>query len=158
MLRKQTGFTLIELIMVIIIIGVMSVVIGRIMLQGFRSFATSQNITEADWQALVALQRLTSDIHNIRSAADISVIGSSQLNFVDVNGTNVQYSVSSGSLLRNSQTLATGVTAFTLGYLDKTGVTTATLSSVRYISISLTETQGTLVTSFSTLVGTRGMI
>jgi prepilin-type N-terminal cleavage/methylation domain-containing protein len=157
MLRRQRGFTLLELVMVIVIIGVISVVIAKIMLQGLQSFATSQNTSEVDWQGLIAMERLTSDIHTIRSPSDITTITASQLTFTDTSGTSVQYSLSGNNLLRNSQILASGVTGLTFGYLSDTGATTATASAVRYISISLTLVQSNITTSFSTLVGSRGL-
>jgi hypothetical protein len=127
------------------------------MFQGFQSFTVAQNVSETDWQGFIALERMTDDIHNIRSPADVTTISASQLNFVDTSGTSVQYSLSGGSLLRNSQILASGVTGLTFGYLNSNGATTATPSAMRYVSIALTLTQQNIVASFTTLIGTRAI-
>jgi prepilin-type N-terminal cleavage/methylation domain-containing protein len=154
---KQAGFTLIELVMVMVIMGIISVVVGKILFQTYQAFATSQNITNADWQGFVALERMSDEIKAIRSSSDISTIAASNLVFTDINGNSVQFQLSGTNLLRNSQTLASGIQSLTFGYQSSSGSTTATASLVRYITISLTVTQGTITTTFSTMVGTRGM-
>lgn len=155
--RKKRGFSLIELILTIAILGIVSVVIGRILLQAYQTFLTSKVIATTDWNGFLTLEKMANDIHSIRSAGDIGTISPSQLSFVDVSGTNVQYQISGTSLLRNSLTVATGVQALSLSYLDKSGATTATPSLVRYIGISVSFVQDGLSTTISTAVGTRGM-
>lgn len=156
--HRHRGFTLIELIMVIVIMSIVSVVVGRIMLAGFKNFITAQDISEADWNGLLALEMLTNDIHNIRSASSITTISSSTFSFVDMAGTTVTYQYSGSILQRNSLTLASGLSAFGFGYLDRNGASTATAASVRYITISLTASQNNLSLPFSTTIGTRGML
>lgn len=155
--RSQKGFSLIELIITIVIMGIISVVVGKILLQGYKTFITSQNISDADWQGLMALESITNDIHNIRSAADIITISASTFSFVDMTGTTVTYTLSGSNLQRNSLTVASGMSALTFSYLDKNGSVTASAAAVRYITISVTAVQNTMSLAFSTLVGTRGM-
>ena len=151
------GFTLSELIITIVIMGVIGVVIGKTLFQAYQTFLTSQHVTEIDWQGFFALERMTNDLHTIRSAADITTIQPSQLAFVDVNGNTIQYQLSNNLLMRNSQTVASGIQSLNLNYMDNNGVTTATPSAVRNISLSVTIAAGGLTSSFSTLVATRGM-
>jgi len=155
--RQQYGFSLIELVMVLMIIGVISVVVSRILLQSGLEYTTANNIGVTDWQGFAVLSRMTEDIHNVRSKNDISTINSTEFVFTDADGTSVQYTLSGNTLLRNAQTLATGVTGLAFGYLTSAGVATNTPASVRYISISLSTSQGNITSSFSTLVGTRGL-
>lgn len=151
------GFTLLELIFVIVLVGIISVVITKTLFQSYQVFQTGQNISEADWQAYLALDRLTQDIHNIRSASDMTTITANQFTFVDKTGTTVQYQFSSNALLRNSQTLAAGIQSFAFSYLDQNGATTAVTSNVRYVGINITTVQQTVTVSFATLIATRGM-
>src|SRR3990167_1516897 len=127
--RFQNGFTLIELVFSILLMGIISVVVGSILLNGYKTLLTSENISQADWQGFIALERIVNDIHTIRSAADISTISASNLVFTDVNGNSIQFQLSGSTLLRNSQTLASGIQGLTFGYLDANGSTTATASS-----------------------------
>ncbi len=155
--RSQKGFSLVELVMTIVIMGIISVVVGKILLQGYKTFITAQDISAVDWQGLLALESLTNDIHNIRSAADITTISSSSFVFTDMTGTAVTYALSGSTLQRNSLTVASGISALTFSYLDKNGSVTASTSAVRYISISVTAVQNNMSLAFTTLVGTRGM-
>ena len=154
---QQKGFTFIELILVVILLGIISVVIGRILLEGYRTFLTSQSILETDWQGWMALERMVNDIHTIRSAADLSTIQPNQLIFVNMNGNTIQYQLSGSSLMRNSFVLASGIQSLNFSYLDANGATTATPSAVRYISLSLSVAHDPLTQTVSTLAATRGM-
>jgi prepilin-type N-terminal cleavage/methylation domain-containing protein len=57
-IRKQRGFTLIELVIVITILGVISVVIGRVLLQGYDTMLTSEQVSSTGSQGLIALENL----------------------------------------------------------------------------------------------------
>ena len=155
--QKQLGFTMVEMIISLVIMGIISVVIGKILFQAYQDFLVSNNITEADWNGFVALERIVKDIHNIQSAAAITVINPSQLAFTDMSGNSVQYKLSGNSLIRNSQTMASGVQSLALSYLDKNGASTATTANVRYITMTISLVQGNITTSFVTTAGTRGM-
>lgn len=156
-MKKYLGFTMVELLISIVVISIISVVVGKIMIQGFRSYQTYQNANDIDVQALIALEMLTNDIHTIRSTADITTATASSLAFVNTSGTTVTYSLSSSQLQRNGVNLANGVSGLSFAYLDSAGVTTSTASLVRYITTTLTMTQGNLSMGFTTLVGTRGL-
>lgn len=155
--REQAGFTLIELVFTMVLISIISIVIGKVFFQGYQTLLTSSNISESDWQGFIGLERMVNDIHTIRSSAGITTINASQLAFTDVNGNSITFQLSGSNLLRNSQILASNVQSLAFGYLDANGNTTATASSVRYISIAMTMTKGDMTLSMSTLAGTRGM-
>src|SRR5689334_5144417 len=148
-MMREKGFTLIELIMVILIVSIISVVVGKTLYHSFQTFLTIQNITEADWTGYASLDRIANDIHRIRSAGDITTISSNNLVFTDISGTSVQFQLSGNSILRNSQTLVSGVSSLSFTYRDKNGSVTATPSSVRYITISVTAQQDNITTSFT---------
>lgn len=155
--KKQRGFTLIELIFVIALMGIISVVISKTLFESYRTFMTAQDASELDWNTFLALERLANDIHTIRSASDITTISATQLVFVNQSGATIQYQLSGSLLLRNSITLASGIQSFAFTYLNKNGITTATPSAVRYIGINIVGVQNNLTTTLNTLVGTRGM-
>lgn len=156
-MRRQRGFTLVELVMVIAIMGIVSVVVSRILFQSFQTFIAAQNVTNIDWEALLVMQRFENDVHNIRSSNDISTISSGTFSFVDVSGNTVTYQLSGSTLLRNSQTLATGVQSIAFGYYDANYAVTASTTGVRYVTLSAAFVQNNLSLSFSTMAGTRGM-
>lgn len=158
MIQKSKGFTLIELISVIVLLGIISTIVGQILLNSYRTFLVSKKISETDWQGMLALARLTNEIHTIRSANDISTIESTQLSFTNSSGSTVQYQWSGHILLRNSQPLIGGIQGLSFTYLDRNGAVTSTAISVRYIIISVTILEDGMEQSFLTMVATRGMM
>lgn len=157
MMRRHAGFSLIELVMVIAIMGIISTIVGKIFFQSFKTFLVSQNISDIDWQGLLSMENFSNDVHNIRSANDISTISSGTFSFVDMTGTTVTYQLSGNTLQRSGQTLATGVQSIGFGYYDENYAVTATAANVRYITFSASFAQDNLALGFSTMAGTRGM-
>lgn len=157
MRKRRAGFSLIELLLVIVVISIISVIIGRILIQSYKGFAITQNTVDADWNSLLMINRFVDDIHRIRSAADIGTIAATQMSMVDVDGSSVTYQLSGSTLLRNGVTIATGVTSFALAYYNAGGVSTAIASSVRYVTISMTVTKGNISSTLSSMAATRGM-
>ncbi len=146
MMQKQRGFSLIELIMVILILGIIIGMSSLLLSQGFNAFFSSENILDANSQGQVAMQRMARDIRLIRSPADITTATSGQLSFTDINNNTVSYVLSGSSLNvtqnANTQTLAVGVSSLTFTYYDATGTTPPASTAVtRYIKVALVITQ-----------------
>lgn len=155
--QAQKGFTLLELVLVVTIMGVISVIVGKILASAYNTFYVTQNINDIDYNGLLAVETVTNDIHNIRSAGDITSITATNLSFIDTAGTTITYTTSGATFTRNSQTLATGVNSIAFEYRDENYSVTATPANVRYITFSISLTQRNLSLSYSTMVGTRGM-
>lgn len=154
---SKKGFTLIEMLMTIVIVGVISVVLGQILFQSYETFVDAQNASAVDWQGYIAMERIANDIHNIRSSTDITTAQSAQLSFVNMSNATVTYQLSGTTLLRNGVALATGISSLNFIYYDQNGATTGTTSSVRYIAISFNVTSSDIVVNFATTVGTKGV-
>jgi prepilin-type N-terminal cleavage/methylation domain-containing protein len=156
-MRRQSGFTLIELVLVIVIMGVISIVVGKILFHSFQTFVTSQNISDVDWNGQLTMANFSNDVHTIRSASDIATIAANTFSFVDTTGTTVTYQLSGSTLTRSGQTLATGVTSIAFAYYDKDYSVTATAANVRYVTFTASFVQNNLALAFTTMAGTRGM-
>lgn len=153
--QKSKGFTLIELVMVLVIVSVISVVLGKALYQAFQTFITAQNAQEVDWNGLIALQRINNDIHTIRSSASITTIGSNNFVFTDVNGNSVQYQLSGTNLMRNTQVLAAGIQSLSFTYSNASGSATTTPSAVRYVTTTITVAHQNMSLPFVTVTGVR---
>ena len=140
--KTQRGFTLIELVLVIMILGIIAAISSKTLSQGFSAYLAGRYVIEADGQARLALERMAREIHVIRSPTDISTATASpgQLTFNDINGNNITYNLSGSSLMRNSQILADGINSLTFSFFDVNGASTATPSLIRFITIALNVT------------------
>jgi prepilin-type N-terminal cleavage/methylation domain-containing protein len=133
--KKSAGFTLIELVLVIMIVSIVAVIGSKIMGQGLRAYLDFQNMSAADWQMRVALETMTREIRNLRYPSDITA---TQFSFVDNNGKSVSFSLSGTSLMENSQILADGVTAMTFTYYNSSILTTTTPSAIILVELDIT--------------------
>ena len=134
---KNKGFTLIELIIVIVLSSILVKIGSYVLLTGFKAYYTNQNIMTANNQARMALERMTRDIHSVRSSASITTATSSQFSFTNISGTNITYQLTGSALMRNTQVLADNVSSLSFSYLDKNAVTTAVPANIRYVTVNL---------------------
>jgi len=136
-MNKQSGFTLIELVITIILLSIISAISAKMLSAGLSSYLTATNLITANQQARLALERMTRDIRGIRSTGDITTATAAQLVFTNFAGNSVSYSLTGSNLILNSQTLASGINTLTFTYYDLNGNTTATIANIRYVAISL---------------------
>ncbi len=138
---KKNGFTYIELIISIVLIGIIAAIASELLAQGLNAFLTTQNITDANWQGQLAMERMIRDIRDIRSASDVSTNTATSLTFVDMLGNSIAYSLSGSNLMRNSDVLARGVSALAFTYYDNNGAVAGSTATLHYIKIGLTVSQ-----------------
>lgn len=135
--NPHKGTTLIELVIVILIISILSTGGIEMVRLGFLSYMTGQNIINADWQGRAALERMTRDLHSIRSPSDITTATPTLLTFTDISGNTVTYQVTGTQLMRNAQVLADYVQSLAFNYYNSNGTTPISNSDIRYITITL---------------------
>ncbi|MBI4357078.1 MAG: prepilin-type N-terminal cleavage/methylation domain-containing protein [Gammaproteobacteria bacterium] len=161
----HSAFTLIEFIIVIVILSLISIVGSQLLVQGFRANFTSREITTSDWQARVALERLSRELEGIRSnrSIDLVISPTSQITFTDLNGNVVIYTLSGTQLTRQenagtAQVLSDSVSSLTFSYHDQNVASTASVTSVRTITVDFTITQGDVVKNYTMTVYPRNFI
>jgi prepilin-type N-terminal cleavage/methylation domain-containing protein len=157
-MRHTQGFTLIELILVIMLLGIISVIASKIFSQGISAYLNEQYLMDADWQGRFALERMARRLHVVRSPNDITTATASNFSFTDINGNTWNYQLSGSNLLENSNTLANGINNLTFTYLTNTGATTATLTAIYYVQISMTITLNSTNFTLNTTVNLRNSI
>lgn len=153
-LQQHRGFSLLELIVVMVILSIVAAIGSRVIQASFNSYFTNQNVTTANVQARLALERMTRDIHAINSSASITTASATQLTFTDVNGTSITYQKTGTQLMRNSQVLSDGVNTLTFSYLDRNAAVTAVLANIRYITVTLNITSGNVNYTMRTTINT----
>ena len=160
---RARGFTLVEMLLVIVLLGIVAAVAAPAMQSGFRAYFTGQDIAEADWQARVALERMTRELRTVRAPADLVLASASDLTFVDLDGNTIRYCQgavgtcpgAAGELIRNAQPLATGIGALTFSFLTRTGGATGTPALAYYVNASFSATRNAVTKSHQVTLAPR---
>src|SRR5574341_583889 len=87
---QSKGFTLVEIVITIVLIGILSGIAAMIILQGVRAYSDEQSRSDVHYQARLALERMAREIRMIRSTADMSTptAWAIDLRFTEVDGIN----------------------------------------------------------------------
>lgn len=140
-----SGFTLIELVLTIILLGIIAAAVSPLILQGIRSASIEQNRGDVHAQARLAVERVAREARAVRSCAEI--VGpanpSAGLSFTDTSGAPVVFSLAGGNLSRGGDLLAQGViSANPFRFLKRDAVTETTScvapDDIWFIEIDLT--------------------
>lgn len=155
---RQLGFTLVELIVVIVVLGIVASMGAIVVRDGMLGYLRGREITSADWQGRLALERITRDLRDVappvNGVANITAAscGSTTFAFSDINAAQISYSQSGTTLTRNGQPLADNVTGLRFYCLTSNVQPTTTLSAVNYVTISMiVSTANTAATYRSTV-------
>jgi prepilin-type N-terminal cleavage/methylation domain-containing protein len=153
---SSRGFTLIEAIITIVIVGIISSIAALIILEGMTASSKEQNLSSVHYQARIAMERMAREIRLIRSqtVGDIPTMAAADLIFCDMTGKAVEFQLA-GTVLnrRESATCSplawgawnalssSGVNPLTFTYLDSAGAGGATAANLWFVDINLTDTQ-----------------
>ncbi|OGT08953.1 MAG: hypothetical protein A2V89_01585 [Gammaproteobacteria bacterium RBG_16_37_9] len=139
--NKNRGFTLIEMVIVIIVTLIVVPIAATILSQEFQIYYIGQNLTNADWQGRIALDRITRDI---RAATNITTANANSITFTNTSEEVITYNLGGTnntqliySSATSTQPLANNVQGLTFVYYGFDGVTQAVGNSIRYITITL---------------------
>ena len=156
------GFTLMEMVLVIVIVGIIATVGAQLMATGFSLYFTGRDTMSVDAQARLALERLTRELRTVRPATGLTMVPATEISFTDLDGTAVRYCISGGTcpgvagdLMRNTQILAGGISSLNFVYLNSAGAVTATPAQVLYIGVTFTATQGGVISTYRATVSPR---
>jgi prepilin-type N-terminal cleavage/methylation domain-containing protein len=143
-LRRQPGFSLIELIVVTVVLGIVASMGAILVRDGLLGWLRGREINSADWQGRLALERITRELRTVAppfsGVANISITscGSSTFAFSDINAAQISYTQNGTTLMRNGQPLADNVTGLGFYCLQNNGQTYSTIESAAYyITVSM---------------------
>ncbi len=152
--RRERGWTLIEMVIVIIVFAIVATIGARLMSTMFLSYFTARDITSSDAQARVAFERMTRELRQIRSAtaADLDPASTAQVRFIDSDGNGVCFyrDAATNRLMRSDDGPATACGAtrpqplsdFVTGlnfvyYVNDGRTTTAAATAVYYVTVKV---------------------
>ena len=142
--NNAKGFTLVELVLTIVLVGIIAGMASVFLRQGLSAFVAEDARADITNQGRLAIERMAREIRTIRSrtAADLpGCCNATTLSFVDQTGNAITYTTAAGTTItRNGTALAAG-SAVTLNfaYYQQDGVTPAAAAAqVWSIQVSLT--------------------
>ncbi len=138
--RHPSGFTLLEMVVVIIILGLIAGVGTPVLMGAFQSFRIGSIVQEADVRARLAMERLLRELRGAQLGSLTAGTGLSAITFTDQDDTSVtfQFDADTGTLSRGGATLAEGVSALTFDVV--TGLDPVVLDNDPLPSITVTMT------------------
>jgi prepilin-type N-terminal cleavage/methylation domain-containing protein len=144
---RFAGFTLIEVVITLIVIGVLATIGATLMSRGFLSYFVGREIARDDTQGRLALERMARELRTVRGTADLNIGVANQITITDFDQNVIVYRRNAGtSRLERSQDggttfqpLADNVGTLTISYLQNDGTTAAAVAAnVYYITVLLT--------------------
>lgn len=163
---KDKGFTLVEMIAVIVIIATIAAIAGKLIQEGFESAFTSQDTLAINSQGRFALEKMGQELREVPRPSDLSTIPNNQIAFINKDDLAISYYLDAATkrLLRKQGSnspnpVADHVTGLSISYLQADGVTPTTVASlVRYINIQLTLDSGGISYSYQTRISPRNFV
>ncbi|MCK4448044.1 MAG: prepilin-type N-terminal cleavage/methylation domain-containing protein [Candidatus Marinimicrobia bacterium] len=99
--HNNKGFTLIEVIVSILIFGIISILLGRLMVAGANVYESIFNRKEIKDNLYLAQRKLNDDLFGLRDIQHISYADKTTLRFINSSLDTIQYLYQSGKLYRN---------------------------------------------------------
>ena len=141
-MKHTRGFTLIEFVIVITLIGILSAIASLILNQHFKGYFASKDLMALEIKTNIATNNL---IRELKSAENLIAFGTTTLTFVnqqgqtvviDLNGTTLRRQENSGSF----QTLCDQVTGVAFATFDAAFASTTVANDVRFVTMNITTT------------------
>ncbi|MDF1795213.1 MAG: prepilin-type N-terminal cleavage/methylation domain-containing protein [Coxiellaceae bacterium] len=154
--KKIRGVTLVELIIVIVLIGIVAGIMGTIFRQVANTYTIQKQISETSWQARLALFRMERELTEAINLT--SSTSSTLLSFVSPqDGSTVNYSRTGTVLYRGNSPIARNVSAFSVGGLNSSFVSTSTVSEIHCVTLDLSISHDNQTIPLSTTVCPRNL-
>jgi prepilin-type N-terminal cleavage/methylation domain-containing protein len=146
-MKKEKGFTLVELVIAITIAGIAAATIGAILLGTVKAWTFKFNRSDILWDGRLAINRMTREIRTVRDSVSVTTASSSQFRFIDAGNVDITYSLSSTNLNRTengtANLLAENVSSLGFTYYDAAGTvipspTVSPTTDIKRVRINLT--------------------
>lgn len=152
--NNSYGFSLMELIIVIVIIGILAGFGSILLRDAISAGISSKKLTDSAWQARLAFQRMAKDIQNYNYAITPNA---NNVTFATIYNESVNYDSSGADLLRNGQIIATGISNLNFSYWRADGTNTTNPNEISCIEVKATVTEGGALLPLQTTICPRNL-
>jgi prepilin-type N-terminal cleavage/methylation domain-containing protein len=164
------GWTLVELIMVMVIVGLLAIFVGPLLLNAVRAYDRTQTTVNTYGKMRYAMERMVRELSGIRrnpantTQYDVAAMTATTFTFTNEDTPPTQVTITSGGgnltltyVGIAGGTLTDRVTAFSLTYYRHDGTVTANSTELEFVEISLTVSDGTTNYANRVRVALRGV-
>jgi prepilin-type N-terminal cleavage/methylation domain-containing protein len=153
-MRRVEGFSLVELIMVIVILGILAAFVGPVLFNAMRAYDQGQQGAQTQAKIRYAMERLSRELREIRrqttdaTLLDVTSMSAASMAFFKTDGTPVSIGAAGNQVNLAYSTVSAMLTdqlgSFSLAYYQPDASTVATTaSSLAFVEISLRLSEGT---------------
>jgi prepilin-type N-terminal cleavage/methylation domain-containing protein len=154
-MRAERGWTLIELIMVMLILGILAVFVGPVLLNAVKAYDRTQATVATYGKMRYAMERMAREIAAVRrnpantTAFDISSMTPTNFTFIKEDGTEVTLTTAGTNLNLTYTGTGTGVladrvSALNFAYFRHDGATAAAnATELEFVQVAMTISDGT---------------
>ncbi len=151
--QLNSAYTLIELVIVIVLVGLMAGAASALITHSIYSARTQYAVSHNNDKALFAMTRMRRELYRLSGhASSLLTMAATQIRFIDVDGRTISYQLSGHNLVRNGNLLADNIRSLNFGYYNAQGKVSKRGSAVRYINIAITAVEESAAVNFSTTV------
>ncbi|MFQ5464975.1 MAG: type II secretion system protein J [Thermodesulfobacteriota bacterium] len=172
----ERGFTLIEVVMVIVLLAIVGAFAGTLLFQGARSFELMDTRGELTAEGTLAMERISRELHLIGcttagsscapQATDITAMTATELRFVktDLQGSGIRLNAGAVKLRQGSgatdpeDVLAASASSLAFEYLKRDGTTAVLVPDLWRINVTLVLASGAESVTFKTSVHPRSFL
>ena len=140
--NRSGGFTLVEMVVVIALLGIIGLVPSYVIVESMRVYARTAPKVDAAYQARLADDRMKREIRDLKGLGRVTAMTSSAFTFDDSSDTTIAYSLSASNLLRNGDLMAKGVTSLTFSYWKSDGTVASAAADLNLVEYDLTVQTG----------------
>lgn len=153
--ERRGGWTLVELVTALIVLGVIATVVFAVLLEGMKTWGRARPTTELLYQAQLVSHRLRSDFRDLDGPGALLAMQPQLLRFQTEAGLGVEYQLVGTDLQRNGRLLAEGVGELRFIYSQTAGGIASTPTDVALLSADLRLDRAGLSTRIHTAVHPR---
>ena len=169
-MKQNKGFTLVELIIVIVIVGIISGFGALALEMAAKSINKNKELLEITWQSQIVFQRLERELREAKAILDSSNLR--QIRFKVTNNRVIRYRYrtnqnrldlqrryerNNGNAIENWTALAKNISDLRFTYYDENFNTTSTESNAKCVTVSATFTKDGTSVPFQTTICPRNL-